>query len=131
MNGQSKRRRYRVAATAVLAVALFLIPALWLDPAPMPALSGLAGGLLGWWLARRRRVILAAGGLLAGVLAGAGIHLWQHHAEGRVDGAGSVAGHVAADAGVGLTIAAAVLAGAIVIYRAGRARADSPTPPGR
>ncbi len=119
MNPHPEPRRGEIAVTALLAAALFLIPALWLDPVPIPALSGLAGGLLGWWSARRRRERSAAGGLVAGAVAGAAVHGWQHHAEGRVDGAGTLVAHVAADAGLGLTIAAAILAGAIVMQRVG------------
>ena len=110
----------KVVVTAGTAMAILLVASLLLQPLPIPAAGAVAGGLIGFWVTRRKRLAFTAGGAVAGALAGAALHAWQHFAEDRAHPIAGLAAHLAADAGLGLLIGGAVLLVVLVPF-AGRA----------
>lgn len=106
---------WAVVATTAIGGVLYAILAFLIQPPPIPSLTGLIGGLAGFWMARRRRKLTAGLGVAAGVLIGAALHAYSHYAENRLDPEGGLLAHVSLDAALGFAMAAAVLAVAVAV----------------
>lgn len=102
----------KLLGTLVGALGLALAQRL-LNPAPIPALTVLAGGLIGTWIWSTRGAV--AWGALAGLLVGAVLHARSHLVEGRAEDGALTAGHVLADSGVGLVVGGVLLLLALAV----------------
>ncbi len=111
------RKVIEVTGTAIIAEGVFAIPTFIMQPPPIPSLTGLVGGLIGFWLARKRRYAMVSVGALAGVLVGVGLHSYQHYAENRLHPEGGLLAHLGLNAGGGLAVAGVVLAVVFAMYR--------------
>jgi hypothetical protein len=86
-----------------------------MDPAPIPALGAVASGLLAFTLRANWRWL--GWGALFGLLAGAGVHVYSHVVERRVESVSQVSMHVAANAALGLVVAMAVFGIVVIVDR--------------
>lgn len=69
---------------AVSAALYFLQMQVGWNPPPIASLTGGVGLLIGWIGRRPARIRRMAIGLVLGLLAGAALHVWVHHAEDRL-----------------------------------------------
>lgn len=104
-----KRPWPRRLVPLIVAAVLLGLAHLWLDPAPLSALTAVIGGLAGTWVRRRAGRVPAAEGIFAGAAAGAAIHLWLHGSGRSPAPLEGVAWHVAREGAVGLVIASAIV----------------------
>lgn len=112
-------KRGEVFGTAAAAAVLFGFVHYLMRPAPIPALTGVVGGLIAFWSVRRGRLVVTGAGGLAGAAAGVLAHLYSHASEGRLrEPTEGLARHVAVDGLIGLLVAGAVLIVAIASLRA-------------
>jgi hypothetical protein len=97
------------AAVAMLAVAtvMLVIANRILNPAPIPAVGMIAGGLLAFYV--RDRLRWMAMGAVAGWALGISVHTYSHFAEGRVTSGSELVSHVGVNAGLGFVVGAGVL----------------------
>ena len=100
-------RLFRLFVLVTLALVLLFLAHLILEPAPIPALGAVAGGLVACAFRANRGWLI--GGTFLGLLAGACAHACSHFVEGRVESISQLSTHVAADAANGLGVAIVVL----------------------
>ena len=113
-----------IFATSLVATVLFAGVHFVLQPAPVPALGSLAGGLVAYWIVRHKRYSAAAVGAIVGSLVGVGFHFYSHYSEGRIEEPPEgIALHLVKDGLFGLLIAGLILA--VTIWAVGRLAGDS------
>ncbi len=96
----------RIIAAGVGLAGLYVANAI-LDPAPLPVLGVVVAGLLAYVLGASRRALLWS--VFAGCVIASVVHAYSHASEGRVESVAAVAGHVLAEAALGLLVGAALL----------------------
>jgi hypothetical protein len=96
-------------AVAMLAVAtvMLVIANRILNPAPIPAMGMIAGGLLAFYIRDRLRWL--AIGAVAGWALGISVHTYSHFAERRVSSGSDLVAHVGVNAALGFVVGAVVL----------------------
>ncbi len=118
------RRWRRWVGIAVAVTGMWLVQRL-LDPAPIPALSTLAGGLVAYAVWNTRASI--ARGVALGLILGSLVHAASHVTEGRADSLPGTLLHVAADAALGLTLGVLLLFAALAFDPAALRGSLAPT----
>lgn len=117
-------QRSEITATAVIAAVPLAFAHFILQPAPLPALSAVVGGLVARFLVRRGRARATTLGCLLGAVTGVAYHLYVHHVEGRTaEPAEGMIAHLLVDGLLGLGVAAAVLLIATTAFTAAARRA--------
>lgn len=107
----------RIAVTVVAAAGLLLVADRVLQPVPVPAATAALGGLIGMWLDRPARSSWIGPGLVVGLLAGVGWHLYVHLSGGSPPPFESLAAHLARDGGIGLAVAVPVVVIVLLVSR--------------
>ena len=103
---------------SLVATVLFVVAHFVLRPAPIPALSGLAGGLVAYWAVTHRRIAALAIGWLVGTAVGVAVHLYSHYLEGRMgEPSEGIAMHLGFDAVRGALVALPILAVSVLAIR--------------
>lgn len=111
--------RGEIAGTAMIAVVLVAFASYLMQPAPIPAVAGVAGGLVAFWLGRERRLAASVAGCLMGALVGMAYHLYSHYSEGRMSEASEgIIRHLVSDWLLGIIVAIVVLTLTFVTFRA-------------
>jgi hypothetical protein len=108
----------QLAVPAAVAVALLLAADWILQPVPVPAATAVLGGLLGLGWGRGAGWGRAAWGVVAGLLAGVGLHLWVHRAGGSPAPDEGLWAHLAADGAVALGVGLGVVTASVLAQRA-------------
>ena len=102
----------------LVATVLFVVAHFVMRPAPVPALSGLAGGLIAYWAVSQRKVPSMVIGWLVGTAIGAAFHLYSHYSEGRMgEPAEGIAIHLGFDAVRGMVVSLPILLITILAIR--------------
>lgn len=96
-------------AVAMLAVAtvMLVIANRIVNPAPIPAVGMIAGGLLAFYVRDRLRWLAIGAG--AGWALGISVHTYSHFAEGRVTSGSELVSHVGANAALGFAVGTVAL----------------------
>ena len=107
----------------LVATVLFIVAHFVMRPAPVPALSGLVGGLVAYWVVSQRRIPSMVIGWLVGTGVGAAFHLYSHFSEGRMgEPTEGMALHLAFDAVRGMVVSLPILLITIVVIRGWRGK---------
>lgn len=114
----SGARIVRAGGTAIGALALLFIADRVLQPVPVPAATAVVGGLVALWLDRTVRWSWILTGVVAGSLAGVGIHSYVHLTGQSTRPEEGLAIHLVMDGGVGLVVALSVVVLLVVARKA-------------
>lgn len=118
MNHLAVARTPAVVLTWIIAALVFGGLALLIRPLPVPALTALLGGLLGYTFAVHTRLLLATViGMAIGGGLGAVFHGYLHYVDERLEPEESLGVHIVFDGCTGLIIAGATLMFAIGLGR--------------
>lgn len=119
-------RRGEITATAAMSAVLLAFVHYWMQPAPIPAAAGVAGGLVAFWLVRSRRLAAMAAGCVVGAWLGMLLHLYSHASEARMsEPAAGIVRHLVTDWLLGTVVALVVLALSLAAFRAAAQRSGA------
>jgi hypothetical protein len=108
----------RKAVTAIVALLLLFLADRVLEPVPVPAATAVIGGLIGLWLGLTVRWLWLSLGVIAGLVVGAGFHLYVHMTGQSPPPPEGLAAHLAVDGGIGLVVALLVVVATVLAYKA-------------